>query len=81
MKDQTQGDTMTDQESTPNQPSQQDKADLAAVCAQLQGELDALLADGDTADTVTSLDSAVASLRETEQRNVSSIQLVALAGY
>ena len=72
---------MTDQESTPNQPSQQDKADLAAVCAQLQGELDALLADGDTADTVTSLDSAVASLRETEQRNVSSIQLVALAGY
>lgn len=69
---------MTDQESTCAQPPERSKADLAAACARLQGELDALLAAGDAEDAVTSLDSAVASLREVEQRNVSSIQLVAL---
>lgn len=72
---------MTDQEPTRAQPPQQEKADLAAACAQLQGQLDALLADGDAEDAVASLDSAVASLREAEQRNVSSVQLVALDGH
>ena len=69
---------MTDQEPTGGQPPEQRKADLAAACARLQGELDALLADGDAEDAVASLSSAVASLREAEQRNVSSVQLVAL---
>jgi hypothetical protein len=69
---------MTNQEPTRAQPPEHEKADLAAACAQLQGQLDALLADGDAEDAVASLDSAVASLREAEQRNVSSIQLVAL---
>jgi hypothetical protein len=48
------------------------------ACEQLQAELDALLVacDGDAA--VQSLDTAVASMKEVEQRNVSSVQLVAL---
>lgn len=71
---------MTDQEPTRAQPPEREKADLAAACTQLQGELDALLANGDAEEAVASLDSAVASLREAEQRNVSSVQLVALDG-
>lgn len=54
--------------------------DLAAACAQLQGELDALLEGHDTEAAVASLDTAIASTREVEQHNVSSVQLVALAG-
>jgi hypothetical protein len=57
-----------------------DQADLAATCAQLQGELDALLGGQDAEKAVDSLDTAVASLKEVEYRNVSSVQLVALAG-
>lgn len=72
---------MTDQEPTRAQPPEQEKADLAAACAQLQGELDALLGGSDAEDAVASLESAVASLREAEQRNVSSVQLVALDGH
>ncbi|KUH38190.1 MULTISPECIES: hypothetical protein [Streptomyces] len=56
-----------------------EQADLAAVCAELQGELDALMAGPGTNAAAQSLDTAVSSLKEVEQRNVSSVQLVALA--
>jgi hypothetical protein len=55
-----------------------DQAELAATCAQLQSELDALLSGQDAEKAVDSLDTAVASLKEVEHRNVSSVQLVAL---
>ncbi|KQV19524.1 MULTISPECIES: hypothetical protein [unclassified Kitasatospora] len=55
-----------------------EQADLVAVCAELQGELDALIGGSGNA-AAQSLDTAVASLKEVEQRNVSSVQLVALA--
>lgn len=55
-----------------------DQAELAATCARLQGELDALLGGQDAEKAVDSLDTAVASLKEVEHRNVSSVQLVAL---
>ncbi|MFF8383050.1 hypothetical protein [Streptomyces kanasensis] len=55
-----------------------EQADLAAVCAELQGELDALMAGPGTNAAAQSLDTAVSSLKEVEQRNVSSVQLVAL---
>lgn len=57
-----------------------DAESLAAVCAQLQGELDALLGEQDAQTAVESLDTAVASLKQVEQQNVSSVQLVALSG-
>ncbi|KOX14627.1 hypothetical protein ACWD6L_02580 [Micromonospora profundi] len=66
---------MTSPETTPAA----DRAALADSCAQLQGELDALLQGQDGQKAVDSLDNAVASLKEVEQRNVSSVQLVALA--
>ncbi|MFJ6798106.1 TauD/TfdA family dioxygenase [Streptomyces sp. NPDC091268] len=53
--------------------------DLVAVCAELQGELDALIAGTGGGAAAQSLDTAVASLKEVEQRNVSSVQLVALS--
>ena len=56
-----------------------DQADLAAVCAELQGELDAMIGASGSETAARSLDTAVASLKEVEQRNVSSVQLVALA--
>ena len=55
-----------------------DAAELADACAQLQNTLDAMLGTRDADEAVGSLDSAVASLREVEHRNVSSVQLVAL---
>ncbi|MFD6425057.1 hypothetical protein [Streptomyces sp. NPDC060198] len=55
-----------------------EQADLVAVCAELQGELDALIGGSGTNAAAQSLDTAVASLKEVEQRNVSSVQLVAL---
>lgn len=56
-----------------------EQADLAAVCAELQGELDSLISGSQDDAAAQSLDTAVASLKEVEQRNVSSVQLVALA--
>ncbi|MFE3581723.1 TauD/TfdA family dioxygenase [Streptomyces vinaceus] len=53
--------------------------DLVAVCAELQGELDALIGGASGGAAARSLDTAVASLKEVEQRNVSSVQLVALS--
>lgn len=67
------------EQAAPAQLSAAAQADLAATCAQLQGELDALLGGQDAQKAVHSLDNAVASLKEVEQRNVSSVQLVALA--
>jgi hypothetical protein len=61
------------------QSEQSEQADLVAVCAELQGELDALMAGPGTNAAAQSLDTAVSSLKEVEQRNVSSVQLVALA--
>ncbi|WP_433664305.1 hypothetical protein ACQPW1_20545 [Nocardia sp. CA-128927] len=61
---------MTDQTPAPE--------DLATACARLQGELDAMLGKRDADEAVGSLDHAVASLKGVEQRNVSSVQLVAL---
>ncbi|WBB78448.1 hypothetical protein O7606_19770 [Micromonospora sp. WMMD882] len=70
---------MTSPEPTSAEPTPAvDGAALADSCAQLQGELDALLLGQDTQRAVDSLDNAVASLKEVEQRNVSSVQLVAL---
>jgi len=59
-------------------PAPGQAAELAATCAQLQSELDALLGSQDAEKAVDSLDTAVASLKEVEHRNVSSVQLVAL---
>ncbi|MFJ4677367.1 MULTISPECIES: hypothetical protein [unclassified Kitasatospora] len=59
-------------------PRTEEQADLDAVCAELQGELDALMGGAGTDAAARSLDTAVASLKEVEQRNVSSVQLVAL---
>ncbi|MGH3842168.1 MAG: hypothetical protein ACRDS0_12090 [Pseudonocardiaceae bacterium] len=55
-----------------------DQAELAGACEQLQSELDAMLGQQDAEKAIESLDTAVASLKEVEQRNVSSVQLVAL---
>jgi hypothetical protein len=63
---------MTDQAPIPEE--------LASACARLQGELDAMLGKRDAEEAVDSLDTAVASLKEVEHRNVSSVQLVALQG-
>ncbi|MEU2246313.1 hypothetical protein [Streptomyces sp. NPDC019224] len=57
---------------------QDEQADLVEVCAELQGELDALIGASGGSAAAQSLDTAVASLKEVEQRNVSSVQLVAL---
>nr|AGZ94393.1 hypothetical protein [Streptomyces sp. 31A4] len=72
---------MSSPENTPGAEPvpQEEQPDLAAVCAELQGELDALMQESGTATAARSLDTAVASLKEVEQRNVSSVQLVALA--
>jgi hypothetical protein len=61
---------MTDQAPVPEE--------LADACARLQGELDAMLGKRDAEEAAGSLDNAVASLKEVEHRNVSSVQLVAL---
>jgi hypothetical protein len=53
-------------------------AELQDACDALQRELDMLLGGEDAEKAVRSLDNAVASLREVEQRNVSTVQLVAL---
>ncbi|MDN3260520.1 hypothetical protein QWJ26_11980 [Streptomyces sp. CSDS2] len=65
--------------SSAQDPLATDQADLAEVCAELQGELDALIGAADSNAAARSLDTAVASLKEVEQRNVSSVQLVALS--
>jgi hypothetical protein len=51
---------------------------LQDACDALQRELDMLLGGEDAEKAARSLDNAVASLREVEQRNVSTVQLVAL---
>jgi hypothetical protein len=53
--------------------------DIVEACDLLQREMDALLGGSDGQSAVQSLDGAVASLKEVEQRNVSSVQLVALS--
>ena len=58
-------------ESTPNE-------DVIDAVAQLQQELDTLMGQQEESSAVESLDNAVASLKEVEHRNVSSVQLVAL---
>ncbi|QFU91060.1 hypothetical protein [Amycolatopsis sp. YIM 10] len=58
----------------------QEDARLAAACEQLQGELDSMLDAQAAEGAVGSFDTAVASLKEVEHRNVSSVQLVALDG-
>ena len=63
---------MTDHAPTPGE--------LAAACDRLQAQLDVMLGKRDAEQAVGSLDSAVASLKEVEHRNVSSVQLVALQG-
>ncbi|HEX5493384.1 MAG TPA: hypothetical protein VFX70_02270 [Mycobacteriales bacterium] len=55
-------------------------ADVAATCERLQRELDTLMGEQDEREATRSLDSAVASIRQVEQQNVSAVQLVALAG-
>lgn len=69
---------MTDTENN-NNPEDSHKSDLAAVCERLQGELDTLLDQQATSAGAESLDTAMSSFREVEQKNVSSIQLVALS--
>ncbi|WP_410670073.1 hypothetical protein [Amycolatopsis sp. cmx-4-68] len=61
---------------TPNEPGPTEEV-IDAV-ARLQQELDELMGGQDENSAVESLDNAVASLKEVEQRNVSSVQLVAL---
>jgi hypothetical protein len=56
-----------------------DRAELAEACERLQQTLDAMLGTQEAEEAVGSLDSAVASLKEVEHHNVSSVQLVALA--
>jgi hypothetical protein len=51
---------------------------LQDACDALQRELDMLLGGEDAEKAARSLDNAVASLREVEHRNVSTVQLVAL---
>ena len=53
-------------------------AQLQDACDALQRELDMLLGGEDAGKAARSLDNAVASLREVEQRKVSTVQLVAL---
>jgi hypothetical protein len=53
---------------------------LLAACDLLQQELDALLTAGDGDTAAASLDAAIGSFRRIEAQNVSSVQLVALAG-
>jgi hypothetical protein len=53
-------------------------ADVLDAVTHLQNELDALLGTRDTDAAVRSLDTAVASLKDVEHRNVASVQLVAL---
>ncbi|GAB3478843.1 hypothetical protein [Amycolatopsis cihanbeyliensis] len=69
---------MTEQEGT--SAGETEGAELAAACEQLQGELDEMLDSYAVDGAVDSLDTAVASFKEVEQRNVSSVQLVALDG-
>jgi len=68
---------MADQDLT--ETAHPDRAELAETCERLQQTLDAMLGMQDAQEAVGSLDSAVASLKEVEHRNVSSVQLVALA--
>ncbi|KOV63450.1 hypothetical protein [Streptomyces sp. MMG1121] len=72
---------MSSSENDPGAPAapQDESADLVAACAELQGELEALMGQSGPDAAARSLDTAVASLKEVEQRNVSSVQLVALA--
>ncbi|HEU5268327.1 MAG TPA: hypothetical protein VFU36_00275 [Jatrophihabitans sp.] len=53
---------------------------VADAVARLQAELAALMTGEGSRSAAESLDNAVASLREVEQRNVTSVQLVALDG-
>jgi hypothetical protein len=55
------------------------RAEVADACAQLQEELESLIGGLDSEDAVRSLDSAIGSLKDVEQENVSTVQLVALA--
>jgi hypothetical protein len=68
---------MTD-DNNKNESAVPEQEDLADACARLQGQLDAMLGARDAEHAVGSLDTAVASLKEVEHRNVSSVQLVAL---
>jgi hypothetical protein len=65
--------TMTD---APNEAGPTEEV-IDAV-TRLQQELDELMGGRDESSAVESLDNAVASLKEVEHRNVSSVQLVAL---
>lgn len=53
-------------------------AALAETVERLQRELDALMDEQEGEDAGRSLEGAVASFRELQRRNVSSVQLVAL---
>jgi hypothetical protein len=55
-----------------------EQAEVAEACAQLQGELDALIGGLDSEAAVQSLDTAIGSLKDVEHQNVSTVQLVAL---
>jgi hypothetical protein len=68
-----------DTSAAPAQPSTADQSDLAATCERLQRQLEALISQQDAEAAVESLDAAVASLKQVEHQNVSSVQLVALA--
>ncbi|WP_374672600.1 hypothetical protein [Acidovorax temperans] len=53
--------------------------ELDDACVELQKELDALLGSNqDSEKAANSLDNAIASIKEVERRNVSTVQLVAL---
>lgn len=52
--------------------------DIAIACDDLQRELDALLNGHDADKAVSSMGNAIVSIKEVEQRNVSTVQLVAL---
>jgi hypothetical protein len=58
--------------------AQDEPAGLAAACDRLQDELEAALGEQEDEDAASSLENAISSLRDVEQRNVSAVQLVAL---
>jgi hypothetical protein len=56
-----------------------DRADVVDACAQLQEELESLIGGLDSQSAAQSLDTAIASLKDVERENVSTVQLVALS--
>ena len=61
------------------EPGTPERADVADACARLQDELESLIGGLDSQNAAQSLDSAIASLKDVERENVSTVQLVALA--